>query len=160
LSTLSANDKVIVINMNHNALPAFTATGTISESDISSDYDSTNDRFSVTSAVANCAITLKAPTTTVNGKTVFKLFMSNNNYITKTGTSGTGFNPVTTPTDVGGDWTLSMDSNGRVNVKNNYSGSTRCLIWRAGSTNKFGAYASSNVNDSEYYNVYLYKLAN
>lgn len=160
LSTLSANDKVIVINMNHNALPAFTSTGTISESDISSAYDSTNDRFSVTSAVANCAITLKAPTTTVNGKTVFKLFMSNNNYITKTGTSGTGFNPVTTSTDVGGDWTLSMDSNGRVNVKNNYSGSTRCLIWRAGSTNKFGAYASSNVNDSEYYNVYLYKLAN
>ncbi len=160
LSTLSANDKVIIVNMNHNALPAFTSTSTISESSISSAYDSTNDRFSVTSAVASCAITLKAPTTTVDGKTVFKLFMSNNNYITKTGTSGTGFNPATTSTTVGGDWTLSMDSNGRVNVKNNYSGSTRCLIWRSGSTNKFGAYASSNVNDTEYYNVYLYKLTN
>ncbi|MBP5559418.1 MAG: chitobiase/beta-hexosaminidase C-terminal domain-containing protein [Bacteroidales bacterium] len=160
LSTLSANDNIIIVNMNHNALPAFTGTGTISESSISSAYDSTNDRFSVTSSVTACSITLKAPTTAVNGKTVFKLLMSNSNYITKTGTSGTGFNPATTSTSVGGDWTLSMDSNGRVNVKNNYSGSTRCLIWRAGSTNKFGAYASSNVNDSEYYNVYIYKLAN
>ena len=162
VTTLSAGDKVLIINTSsQGALPAFTGTSTISPTSLSGKYDSTNDRFPTNdSTVDACAVTLAAPTTAVSGKVVFKLKMSNNNYITKNGTSGTGFNPATSSTEVGGDWTLSMDSNGRVNVKNNYSGSTRCLIWRSGSTNKFGAYASSNINDTEYYNVYLYKLTN
>ena len=160
LSTLSAGDKVIIVNQSKVALPAFTSTGTLSATDISAAYDSTNDQYSVTTAVSGCAITLVAPTTAISNKVVFKLKQSNNYFIVKTKTSGTGFDPNTTSTAVSGDWTLSMDSNGRVNILNNLSGSTRCILWRSGTTNKFGAYASSNINDTEYYNINLYKLTN
>lgn len=160
VTTLSAGDKILIINTNHDALPAFTGTSTISPTDLhTSKYDSVNDRFPTNDATVDaCAITLVAPTTAINGKVVFKLKMSNNYYIVKTATSGTGFNPNTSSTAVSGDWTLSMDQQGRVNVKHNLASATRSLIWRSGSTNKFAAYATTNVNDTEYYNVYIYKL--
>lgn len=158
ITTLTADDKILIVNTAHEALPAFTGTSTVSATDLGEAYDSTNDRFSSTSGVNACAVTLVNPTTAISGKTVYKLLMSNDYYIVKTSTSGTGFNPNNSSSAVSGDWTLSMDSYGRVNVKNNVSGSTRCLIWRAGTTNKFGAYASSNVDNDEYFNVYIYKL--
>ena len=34
---------------------------------------------------------------------------------------------------------------------------TRAITWRAGTTNKFAPYATSNINGSEYYNVDLYE---
>jgi hypothetical protein len=160
LTTLSAGDKILLINTNHDALPAFTGTSTVSPTDLhTSKYDSTNDRFPTDDAtVDNCAITLVAPTTAVNNKVVFKLKMSNNYYIVKTATSGTGFNPATTSTAVSGDWTLTMDSNDRVEFKHNLASATRGIVWRTGTTNKFGAYALSNINNTEYYNLAVYKL--
>ncbi|MBR4775319.1 MAG: chitobiase/beta-hexosaminidase C-terminal domain-containing protein [Bacteroidales bacterium] len=160
LSTLSANDVVLIINPNHDALPAFTGTSTVSATDLhTSYYDSTNDRYSNADAAVNaCAVTLIAPTTAINNKVVFKLKMSNNYYIVKTATSGTGFNPNTSSTAVSGDWTLTIESNGKVKIKHNLANATRCILWQAGSTNKFGAYAESNFSASGYSGVDLYKL--
>lgn len=161
VTTLSAGDKVLVINTSsQGALPAFTGTSTISPTSLSAKYDSANDRFPSNDATVDaCAITLVSPTTAVAGKAVFKLKMSNNYYLVKTGTSGTGFNPNTSSTAVSGDWTLTMDGEGRVKVAHNLASATRGLVWRSGTTNKFGAYVLTNVDDSEYYNVYLYKLS-
>ena len=162
LATLNAGDKVLIINTSsQGALPAFTGTSTISPTSLSGKYDSVNDRFPTNDATVDaCAVTLVTPTTAIQNKVVFKLKMSNNYFLVKTGTSGTGFNPATTSTQDSGDWTLTMDANGRVQVKHNLSSATRGLVWRSGSTNKFGAYAISNVNNTEYYNVYFYKLTN
>lgn len=161
LSALSAGDKVLIINtVSQGALPAFTSTSTISPTSLSAKYDDTNDRFPTNDATVDaCAITLVSPTTAISGKVVFKLKMSNDYFLVKTGTSGTGFNPATSSTAESGDWTLTMDAEGRIEVKHNLSSATRGLVWRTGTTNKFGAYALSNVNDTEYYNVYFYKLA-
>ncbi|MCR5277784.1 MAG: hypothetical protein K6D54_08995 [Bacteroidales bacterium] len=162
VTTLSAGDVVLIINTSsQGALPAFTSTGTISPTSLSSYYDSVNDRFpSDEDNVNACAITLVTPTTALDGKVVFKLKMSNNYFLVKTSTSGTGFNPADSSDAVSGDWTLTMDGNSRVQVQHNLVNATRGLIWRSGSTNKFGAYATSNVNNTEYYNVYFYKLTN
>lgn len=162
LSSLSAGDKVLIINTSsQGALPAFTGTSTVSPTSLSGKYDSTNDRFPTNDATVDaCAVTLVEPTTAIQNKVVFKLKMSNNYFLVKTATSGTGFNPATSSTAVSGDWTLTMDSNGRVEVKHNLASATRGLVWRSGTTNKFAAYALSNVNNTEYYNVYFYKLTN
>ena len=157
LSELGVDDKVLIVNESLGALPAVTGSGTVSATNLGTAYDTENNRFSVTDAVNACAVTLKAPTTPVSNKVVFKLQMSNNYYLTKTSASGTGFDPAPASTSVGGDWTLSMVGS-RVHVANNYSESTRCLAWRAGSTDKFGAYASSNINSTEYSDVYFYRL--
>ncbi len=159
VTTLNADDVVLLINTDHDALPAFTGTSTISPTDLSTKYDSSNDRFPTNDAtVDNCAVTLVAPTTAIDGKVVFKLKMSNDYYIVKTGTTGTGFNPNKTSDAVSGDWTLTMDDKGRVQFKHNLASATRGIVWRSGTTNKFGAYAISNVNNTEYYNIYIYKL--
>ncbi|MBR5019968.1 MAG: DNA/RNA non-specific endonuclease [Bacteroidales bacterium] len=157
LSELSVDDKVLIVNESQQALPAFTSSGTVSATDLGAAYDSENDWFSATDAVSACAVTLKAPTSTVSNQVVFKLLMSNGYYIMKTSAGGTGFEPATASTAVGGDWTLSL-AGSRVHVANNYAESTRCLVWRAGSTNKFGAYAASNINGTEYFDIYFYKL--
>lgn len=65
-------------------------------------------------------------------------------------------------------------SNGEANITTNATGSnnkisfvgnnvrinndnSRSIVWRAGSTNLFKHYANSNIDDSEYYHVQLYK---
>ena len=51
-------------------------------------------------------------------------------------------------------WTFSF-VNGRCRISN-VATTTRLIVYRAGSTNQFGAYASSNVNNTEYYDCEIY----
>lgn len=165
LSTLSADDVILIINPNHDALPAFTSNATQSATDLhTSYYDSVNDRYSSQDAAVNaCAITLVNPTTAINNKVVFKLKMSNNYFIFMN-KSETKFSASTTSTAVTGDWTFTIDA-GVATITNN-SQTSRAILWSTAlnnnvPTNKFGAYATSNLsgNNASYYSgVYIYKL--
>lgn len=156
LDGISVGDVILIINESHNAFPAYTSSATISATSISSEYDSVNDRFSASTDVNACAITVESPYTTKDN--TYKLKMSNNKYIAKSG-SGTSLSAaVETPSSTSVDWTLSIVS-GHFRATS-VGANTRCLIWRAGSQNKFGAYAKSNVDNSEYYDIYIYKLSN
>ena len=156
LNQITSGDKILIVNESHNGLGAFTTTSTQSATSLSDAYDSVNDRFDASKAsVIGCAITLANPYT--SGTNVYSLKQSNNYYIIKTSTSGTGFNPNTTKaTNADGDWLFQMQST-RVRIKHNKSEATRGIIWRGGSTNVFGAYATSNVNSTEYFDINLYK---
>ena len=58
-----------------------------------------------------------------------------------------------TTNDTGSNNKISfVGNNVRINNDN-----TRSIVWRAGTINLFKHYSKSNINDSEYYNVQLYK---
>lgn len=58
-----------------------------------------------------------------------------------------------TTNDTGSENNISfVGNNVRINNDN-----TRSIVWRAGTINLFKHYSKSNINDSEYYNVQLYK---
>ena len=157
LDDLSIDDKILIINNANGALPAFTGSSTIAATDLTDAYDSLEDRYAVIDEVNKCAITLVAPTADVSESVVFKLKMSNGNYIAKTSTGNTDLNS-TSSTDVGGDWTFVSSNDNLFRIKNNFA-SSREILWRAGTINKFGAYAESNATNNEYTTPRIYKLS-
>ena len=58
-----------------------------------------------------------------------------------------------TTTTKGSENKISFKEN-NVYIRNN---DTRSIVWRAGSTNLFKHYSDNNINNTEYYNVQLYK---
>ena len=54
------------------------------------------------------------------------------------------------------NWSLSINNDGTASFRSTAS-TDRGLIFRAGSTNKFGGYSSSNVGGNEYYDVVIFK---
>lgn len=156
ISSIETGKKYLIINEGHNGFaPYTTAGGPFSARDLSSGYDSGNDKFNSTDTnVAACAITIEAPFTPVTNS--YKMKMSNSKYIIKSGTSGTGFTAaVDTPSSADVDFIFSNPSTGVFRIA---SQGGRAIIWRAGSQNKFGMYGTSNVNGTEYFDVFLYKL--
>jgi len=154
LGAIETGKKYLIINESHNGFAPYTSGGPFSARDLSGGYDSVNDKFNSTDTdVAACAITIEAPFTAVANS--FKMKMSNNGYICKSGASGTGFSAaVSTPSDNTVDFVFSIES-GHFRIT---SQGGRAIIWRSGSTNKFGMYTTGNVNNTEYFDVFLYKL--
>ena len=154
LGAIETGKKYLIINESHNGFAPYSSGGPFSATDLSGAYDSVNDKFNSTdSDVASCALTIEAPYTSVANS--YKMKMSNNKYICKSGADGTAFTAaVTTPANNTVDFVFSIES-GHFRIT---SQGGRALIWRAGTQNKFGMYGTGNVNGTEYFDVYLYKL--
>lgn len=152
LNQISSGSKILIANNNHDGLGAFTTSGPHDATDLSAAYDSVNDRFDATDdSVLDCVITLASPNTPKTN--VYSLKQSNNYYIIKTSTSGTGFNPnATKATTDSGDWTLSLQTGNKIRVANNTSGSTRGICWGT-SQSRFGAYICGS---SGYEDILMY----
>lgn len=112
-----------------------------------------------TTTIDACAVTISA-----NGSSYSTITWAdgnNTNYVAAAG-SNTNLKYVTTAPSSSStnnaNWQIStVTSNGTFRIKNS-SQTTRAIIWRAGSTNKFGDYATSNVNGTEYFDLDLYEL--
>lgn len=85
------------------------------------------------------------------------VFTYETNYtITNSKGKDLGFNSTDFTVDGTNDlWNISTGTYGSFRISNK-SDSTRCIVWREGTTCKFGSYASSNIKGTEYYDVELY----
>ena len=115
-----------------------------------------NEKIASTTEVDACAVTI-----TQNGDYYTITFGSN--YIAAV-TDKTSLKTITTAPSSSStndaNWKISAaTSYGSFQIKNSKQ-SSRAILWRSGSTNKFGDYSASNANGSEYYNIDLYELAN
>ena len=115
----------------------------------------TDNQIAASTEVDACAVTI-----TQNGEYYTITFDSN--YIAaeeKTSLQIIKTAPSSSSTN-NANWIISATTSyGSFQIKNSKQ-SSRAILWRSGSTNKFGDYSASNANGSEYYNIDLYELAN
>ena len=116
----------------------------------------TDNQIAASTEVDACAVTI-----TQNGEYYTITFDSN--YIAAV-TNKTSLQTITTAPSSSStnnaNWIISATTSyGSFQIKNSKQ-SSRAILWRSGSTNKFGDYSASNANGSEYYNIDLYELAN
>lgn len=115
----------------------------------------TGNQIAASTEVDACAVTI-----TQNGEYYTITFDSN--YIAAAG-SNTSLKTITNAPTSSADnanWVISTASSyGSFQIKNSKQ-TSRAILWRSGTTNKFGDYSAGNANGSEYYNIDLYELAN
>ena len=115
----------------------------------------TGNQIAASTEVDACAVTI-----TQNGEYYTITFDSN--YIAAAG-SNTSLKTITnapTSSEDNANWVISTASSyGSFQIKNSKQ-TSRAILWRSGTTNKFGDYSAGNANGSEYYNIDLYELAN
>lgn len=115
----------------------------------------TGNQIAASTEVDACAVTI-----TQNGEYYTITFDSN--YIAAAG-SNTSLKTITTAPTSSADnanWVISTTSSyGSFQIKNSKQ-TSRAILWRSGTTNKFGDYSAGNANGSEYHNIDLYELAN
>lgn len=115
----------------------------------------TDNQIAASTEVDACAVTI-----TQNGK--YYTISFDSNYIAAV-TDKTSLKTITTAPTSSADnanWVISTTSSyGSFQIKNSKQ-TSRAILWRSGTTNKFGDYSAGNANGSEYYNIDLYELAN
>ena len=115
----------------------------------------TDNQIAASTEVDACAVTI-----TQNGEYYTITFDSN--YIAaeeKTSLQIIKTAPSSSSTN-NANWIISATTSyGSFQIKNSKQ-SSRAILWRSGSTNKFGDYKASNANGTEYYNIDLYELGN
>lgn len=116
----------------------------------------TDNQIAASTEVDACAVTI-----TQNGEYYTITFDSN--YIAAV-TDKTSLQTITTAPSSSStnnaNWIISATTSyGSFQIKNSKQ-SSRAILWRSGSTNKFGDYSTTNTLGSEYYNIDLYELAN
>lgn len=115
-----------------------------------------NDQIASSTDVDACVVTI-----TKNGDYYTIAFDSNyiSAVVSDTKLKITPTAPSSSSTD-NANWVIStVTSYGSFQIKNSKQNS-RAILWRSGTTNKFGDYSISNANGKEYYNIDLYELAN
>lgn len=115
----------------------------------------TDNQIAASTEVDACAVTI-----TQNGE--YYTISFDSNYIAAT--DKTSLQTITTAPSSSStnnaNWIISATTSyGSFQIKNSKQ-SSRAILWRSGSTNKFGDYSTSNTHGSEYYNIDLYELAN
>ena len=115
----------------------------------------TGNQIAASTEVDACAVTI-----TQNGDYYTITFDSN--YIAAAGSNSSLKTITNAPTSSAdnANWVISTTSlYGSFQIKNSKQ-TSRTILWRSGTTNKFGDYSANNANGEEYYNVDLYELAN
>ena len=115
----------------------------------------TGNQIASSTEVDACAVTI-----TQNGDYYTITFDSN--YIAAAGSNSSLKTITNAPTSSAdnANWVISTASSyGSFQIKNSQQ-TNRAILWRPGTTNKFGDYSAGNADGENYYNIDLYELAN